>query len=72
VHPCSVADGAPRRVVGEQDCFLRHGLLGRAVQDTLGVDVQVLPGAGHLAVEEQPQAVAAALADVSVRIAPRA
>ncbi|MZE76083.1 alpha/beta fold hydrolase [Streptomyces xinghaiensis] len=52
----------PRLVVtGEHDVFLPPGRLGPAVRATLGVELGVVPGAGHLVVEERPGHLAALL-----------
>jgi len=51
---------APRLVVtGRHDVFLPPGRLATAVSVTLGVDLDVVDGAGHLVVEEQPDYLAA-------------
>ncbi|TKG72942.1 alpha/beta fold hydrolase [Prauserella endophytica] len=42
-------------VVGESDVFLPSRKLAPAVRRTLGVELQVLPSAGHLVVEENPE-----------------
>jgi pimeloyl-ACP methyl ester carboxylesterase len=48
----------PRAVLtGELDCFLPVGPLRTAVRETLGTDVQVLQGAGHLTPEERARAI---------------
>jgi pimeloyl-ACP methyl ester carboxylesterase len=53
----------PRTVLsGAQDCFLPVGPLAQAVRTRLGVELTVLEDAGHLAPEEQPGAVVAAVA----------
>ncbi|MCX4807883.1 alpha/beta fold hydrolase [Streptomyces sp. NPDC058682] len=50
----------PRTVfTGEHDVFLPPERLGPAVTRTLGVALRVLPGAGHLVVEEAPDRLAA-------------
>ncbi|WUO93931.1 alpha/beta hydrolase [Streptomyces sp. NBC_00273] len=50
----------PRTVfTGEHDVFLPPKRLGPAVTRTLGVELRVLPGAGHLVVEEAPDRLAA-------------
>lgn len=41
--------------VGEHDVFLPPDRLAPAVAATLGRELQVLPGVGHLAVEERPE-----------------
>lgn len=43
---------------GQNDCFFRAEALGPAVRERLAVDLEVLPGVGHLSVEEAPEAVA--------------
>lgn len=46
----------PRLVVsGEHDTFLPPRRLGRAVRGALGTGLDVVPGAGHLLVEERPE-----------------
>jgi len=51
--------GRPVRVlVGEHDCFFPPARVGRAATERLGSPVEVLPGLGHLAVEEDPELVA--------------
>ena len=51
--------GRPVRVlVGEHDCFFPPARVGRAATERLGSPVEVLPGLGHLAVEEDPGLVA--------------
>jgi pimeloyl-ACP methyl ester carboxylesterase len=47
-----------RVLVGEHDCFFPPERVGRAASERLGVPVEVLPGVGHLAVEEAPERVA--------------
>lgn len=44
---------------GEHDVFLPPKRIGPAVTRTLGVELRVLPGAGHLVVEEAPDRLAA-------------
>jgi pimeloyl-ACP methyl ester carboxylesterase len=52
----------PRRVLsGEQDCFLPVQRLRAAVEAQLGVELQTLSGAGHLAPDEQPKQIVAAV-----------
>jgi len=52
----------PRAVLtGERDCFLPPRRLRAAVRDELGVDLQVLPRAGHLTPQECPDAIVDAL-----------
>lgn len=47
--------GRPVRVlVGEHDCFFPASRVSSAARDRLGVEAQVLPGLGHLTVEEAP------------------
>ncbi|MBT2509382.1 alpha/beta hydrolase [Streptomyces sp. ISL-98] len=46
-------------VTGRHDVFLPPQALGPAARRGLGVDVQVVEGAGHLLLEEEPEAVAA-------------
>ncbi|HSE08360.1 MAG TPA: alpha/beta hydrolase [Nocardioidaceae bacterium] len=54
--------GRPVRVlVGEHDHFFPSDRVGRAARDRLGVEAEVLPGLGHLAVEEAPEQVAEAV-----------
>jgi pimeloyl-ACP methyl ester carboxylesterase len=54
--------GRPVRVlVGEHDCFFPPDRVARAGSERLGVEVEVLPGLGHLAVEEAPERVAQAV-----------
>lgn len=54
--------GTPRRVlVGAEDCFFAPQRLRPVVRDRLGVEVDVLDGSGHLAVDEEPGAVVAAV-----------
>ncbi|MFM9372764.1 alpha/beta fold hydrolase [Streptomyces sp. Da 82-17] len=45
-------------VVGEHDTFLPPRVLAPAVRRALGVDLRVVPDAGHLLVEEHPRYVA--------------
>jgi pimeloyl-ACP methyl ester carboxylesterase len=47
-----------RVVVGEHDRFFPPERVGRAARERLGVETEVLPGLGHLAVEEAPEQVA--------------
>ncbi len=47
-----------RVLSGQRDCFFRPERLGPAVRERLAVDLEVLPGIGHLSVEEAPEAVA--------------
>jgi pimeloyl-ACP methyl ester carboxylesterase len=55
----------PRRVLsGEQDCFLPVPRLQVAVRAQLGTELQTLPVAGHLAPDEQPEMIVAALTRV--------
>ncbi|SNS30694.1 Pimeloyl-ACP methyl ester carboxylesterase [Geodermatophilus saharensis] len=52
----------PRAVLsGERDCFLPAPRLRDAVRRHLDVELQVLPGTGHMAPDEQPEAVVAAV-----------
>ena len=52
----------PRAVLcGEQDCFLPVPPLAAAARAKLGVDLDVVAEAGHLAPEDQPQRVADAI-----------
>ncbi|MGY2002094.1 alpha/beta fold hydrolase [Blastococcus sp. SYSU DS1024] len=52
----------PRRVLsGEEDCFLPVPRLRAAVRAQLDTGVQTLPGVGHLAPDEQPEEVVAAV-----------
>jgi pimeloyl-ACP methyl ester carboxylesterase len=63
----------PRTVLcGAQDCFLPVRPLEQAVRDRLGVELRVLDDAGHLATEDQPGAILAAVADLTGRTAGRA
>ncbi|MFI9297083.1 alpha/beta fold hydrolase [Streptomyces gardneri] len=49
----------PRRVVtGEHDVFLPPRRLRPAVRRTLGVELGVVAGAGHLVIEERPDRIA--------------
>jgi pimeloyl-ACP methyl ester carboxylesterase len=48
-------------VVGEHDRFFPPERVGRAARERLGVETEVLPGLGHLAVEEAPEQVAEAV-----------
>jgi pimeloyl-ACP methyl ester carboxylesterase len=58
----------PRRVLsGEQDCFLPAPRLQAAVRTELDSEVRTLPGAGHLAPEEQPEEIAAAVTGLARR-----
>jgi pimeloyl-ACP methyl ester carboxylesterase len=51
--------GRPVRVlVGDHDCFFPPDRVGPAANGRLGAPVEVLPGLGHLAVEEDPELVA--------------
>jgi pimeloyl-ACP methyl ester carboxylesterase len=51
--------GTPRAVLsGEQDCFLPVRPLTRAVRAGLGIELEVVAGAGHLVPEDQPRKVA--------------
>lgn len=50
--------GAVRVLVGEHDCFFPPDRVGPAATERLGSPVEVLPGLGHLAVEEDPELVA--------------
>lgn len=47
-----------RVLVGEHDCFFPPDRVRRAARERLGVEVDVLPALGHLAVEESPELVA--------------
>lgn len=48
-----------RRVVsGARDVFLPVKRVRLAVRETLGVDLEILAGAGHLVVDEEPDALA--------------
>ncbi|WP_069815740.1 alpha/beta fold hydrolase [Streptomyces sp. TP-A0874] len=50
----------PRLVVtGEQDVFLPPRRLAPAVRDRLGLELGVVPGTGHLVVEERPEQLSA-------------
>ncbi|WP_158299860.1 alpha/beta fold hydrolase [Glycomyces paridis] len=52
--------GTPLAVaVGEHDRFLPPARLAPAVRAALGVELRVLPGVGHLAVDEEPETIAA-------------
>jgi pimeloyl-ACP methyl ester carboxylesterase len=52
----------PRRVLsGQQDCFLPVRRLRAAVRAGLDAELQALPGAGHLAPDEQPEEIVAAV-----------
>ncbi|MGY1696125.1 alpha/beta fold hydrolase [Geodermatophilus sp. SYSU D00814] len=52
----------PRAVLsGERDCFLPVPRLRDAVRRHLDVELQVLPGTGHMAPDEQPEAIVAAV-----------
>ncbi|MEV3930013.1 alpha/beta fold hydrolase [Streptomyces sp. NPDC053728] len=52
----------PRLVVtGEHDVFLPPRRLGPAVRRTLGTELEVISGAGHLVVEEHPERLSALL-----------
>ncbi|WP_082317680.1 alpha/beta fold hydrolase [Streptomyces sp. NRRL WC-3549] len=54
------ATTVPRRVVaGRHDTFLPPRHLGSAVRRTLGIELDVVAGAGHLLVDEAPEYVAA-------------
>jgi pimeloyl-ACP methyl ester carboxylesterase len=54
--------GRPVRVlVGEHDCFFPPERVSRAARELLDVEAEVLPGLGHLAVEEAPAQVAKAV-----------
>jgi len=44
-----------RVLVGEADCFFPPDRVGRAAEERLGVQADVLTGLGHLAVEEEPE-----------------
>ncbi|WP_336922158.1 alpha/beta fold hydrolase [Aquipuribacter sp. SD81] len=58
--------GTPVHVLsGEHDCFLPPDALAAAARDRLGTALTVLPGLGHLAVDEDPDAVARAVAEVA-------
>ncbi len=48
-------------LAGEHDTFLPPARLGPAVRHRLGVDLTLLPGLGHLSVDEDPLRVAAAI-----------
>ncbi len=50
--------GAVRVLSGGADCFFPTGRLAPAVRGRLGVDLEVLPEAGHLSVEDATQVVA--------------
>lgn len=52
-------DGNVRVVSGAEDCFFPPPRLAPVVRDQLGVELEVLPGAGHLTVEEAPGEVVA-------------
>jgi pimeloyl-ACP methyl ester carboxylesterase len=50
--------GSPLIVAtGAHDCFLPPARLGPAVRERLGVDLHVIDDAGHLAADEQPEAI---------------
>ncbi|MGY1884960.1 alpha/beta fold hydrolase [Blastococcus sp. SYSU DS0753] len=52
----------PRRVLsGEKDCFLPVPRLRASVRTQLDTEVQLLPDAGHLAPDEQPEQIVAAV-----------
>jgi pimeloyl-ACP methyl ester carboxylesterase len=51
-------------VVGEHDCFFPPGRLAEAVRSRLGREPRVVAGAGHLLVEERPDAVVDVVADL--------
>ena len=50
---------------GDQDCFLPVAPLAAAVRAKLGVDLDVVEGAGHLTPEDQPARVAQAVSAVA-------
>jgi pimeloyl-ACP methyl ester carboxylesterase len=47
---------------GERDCFLPVSKLGAAVRSQLAMDLEVIPGAGHLTSIEDPQRLTDAIA----------
>jgi pimeloyl-ACP methyl ester carboxylesterase len=49
---------------GARDCFLPVRSLRSAIHEKLGSELTVISGAGHLAVEEQPEALVSAVAAV--------
>lgn len=49
---------AVKVLVGEHDCFFPPGRVARAAASRTGTHIDVLPGLGHLAVEEAPEDVA--------------
>jgi pimeloyl-ACP methyl ester carboxylesterase len=52
----------PRAVLsGQRDCFLDPVGLGRAVEERFGVPLKVLPGLGHLSVEDDPVGLSSAI-----------
>lgn len=51
------ADAPVRVLVGAEDCFFVPQGLRPAVRDRLGVQLDVVDGAGHLLVDEAPQSV---------------
>jgi pimeloyl-ACP methyl ester carboxylesterase len=60
--------GTPVHVLsGEHDCFLPPHVLAPAVRERLGTGLEVLPGLGHLAVEDDPAAVAREVLVVALR-----
>ncbi len=64
--------GRPVRVVsGAHDCFFPLDRLTGPVRRLLEVDLEVVPGAGHLVTEERPDAVAAAVAATAADVATR-
>jgi len=57
----------PRRVVsGDHDVFLPVERLRPAVRRTLGVDLEILAGAGHLVVDEEPEVLAELVEAVAI------
>ncbi|QUH06295.1 hypothetical protein HUO13_27610 [Saccharopolyspora erythraea] len=47
-------------LVGDHDVFLPVRALAPTVRDTLGIEPQIVPSAGHLMIEEQPARLASA------------
>ncbi|MFV2098569.1 alpha/beta fold hydrolase [Micromonospora sp. LOL_014] len=63
------AAGVPMAVAtGERDVFLPPSRLRRAVSRSLGVDMEVLPGAGHLVPDEHPEQVLSLVDEVIGRV----
>jgi pimeloyl-ACP methyl ester carboxylesterase len=62
--------GTPTLVLsGEHDCFLPPDRLTRAVRGGLGTDLVVLPGTGHLSVDDDPDLIADAITDFATSLA---